>query len=274
MNIQTDINFGIERAFELLLVLRQYSGDYRLDVYMQLTGFIDGLFWAGAATKSQFFLLSGLAHSAYVHVGHGFPSLANAGPLMPPHIVRDRQIMCKTSHLALPSANFPGPAAAEAIPSPNVGPELHEHQPVPVLTEVVGRVDNDQVSKAAPRRDLYLLCVLVEPRSSALGFVPGRYAPVATMRRLPPLQDCAGRWSYDASAWQVSANRIYVQCGTGLYLRQTPALPFKEILQRLRRRGQATASAQVLAANQQHGQTGAVCADGKNGRSVRAGVAA
>lgn len=195
-------------------------------------------------------------------------------PYSPVQKMRDRLLVSQTSHVVSPSASFPVPAPVEAIPSPGVGPELHEHESVPVLIEAVGHVDNVQVPATAPRRELHLLCVLVESRSSALGFTPRRFAPVATMRRLPPLQDCLGRWSYDASAWQVSANRIYAKCAAGLYLRQTPALPFKEILQRLRRRGQAAASAQVLAANQQHGQAGAVCADAQGLRSVRLGVTA
>lgn len=263
-----------ELAFRQLLMFLTWVRDsdptFALRHYAHADGYLLGLYAAGMITGDQWCRLCDLARNALDCCGQPFIYSYRIGevPSESSGLARDRLIMCKTHHVAKPSANFPGPAAAEAIPSPDVGPELHEHQPVPVLTEVVGRVDNDQVSKAAPRRDLYLLCVLVEPRSSALGFTPGRFAPVATMRRLPPLQDCGGRWSYDPSAWQVSANRIYVQCGTGLYLRQTPALPFKEILQRLRRRGQ------VLAATKQHGQSGAVCAHGENGGSVRSGVAA
>ncbi len=169
----------------------------------------------------------------------------------------------------------PVPAPADALPSPAVGPELPELEQVPALTEVVAHVEPLQVPTPAPRGELWLLCVLVEPRSSALGFQPGRFATVTTVRRLPPLLDRLARWNYDQSKWMVCANSIYVPCAAnGLYLRQTPVLRFFEVLERVRQRTTSAAATTVLAANQQRRQAGAVRADGHNARSVRAGVMA
>lgn len=184
--------------------------------------------------------------------------------------IRYRFCMSEARHVASPV-----PAPADALPSPAVGPELPEPEQVPALTEVVAHVEPLQVFTPAPRRELWLLCVLVEPRPSALGFQPGRFATVATVRRLPPLVDRLGRWNYDQGQWIVCANSIYVPCAAnGLYLRQTPVLRFVEVLERVRQRTTSAAASTVLAANQQRRQAGAVRADGHNARSVRAGVMA
>lgn len=269
-----DLERVMLRLFGLLLELRlNPRGDCDgevLTLSAYIHGYLEGLLDSGVFTIDLWRRFSKLHTSCFLKYGEPFPTPKNFGPVMPYYVMRDRLYMRKTAHVASLV-----PALADALPSPAVGPELPELEQVPALTEVVAHVEPLQVSTPAPRRELWLLCVLVEPRSSALEFQPGRFATVATVRRLPPFLDCLGRWNYDQSKWMVCANSIYVPCAAnGLYLRQTPVLRFVEVLERVRQRTTSAAASSVLATGQQRGQAGAVRADGHNARYVRAGVMA
>jgi len=82
-----------------------------------------------------------------------------------------------------------------------------------------------RLSPAPARRQLRLLCVLVEPQ---LGASTPRYLPFHTMHRLPPRAMVKGKWSQPRYA--------------GLYLRETHAtVPTGEVLERCERHRQANA---------------------------------
>lgn len=254
----------IRQLLMFLTLVRESDASCALRRYSHVDGYLLGLYSAGVITGGQWCRLCDLARNALDCCGQPFLVSLLIGELSP------------MSAGPLSSLGFSSvPAPADALPSPAVGPELPEPEQVPALTEVVAHVEPLQVFTPAPRRELWLLCVLVEPRPSALGFQPGRFATVATVRRLPPLLDRLGRWNYDQGQWIVCANSIYVPCAAkGLYLRQTPVLRFVEVLERVRQRTTSAAASQLLAANQQRRQAGAVRADGHNARSVRAGVMA
>lgn len=271
-----DLERVMLRLFGLLLELRlNPRGDCDgevLTLSAHIHGYLEGLLDSGVFTADLWRRFSKLHTSCFLKYGEPFPTPKNFGPVMPYYVMRDRLYMLKTAHVASPV-----PAPADALPSPVVGPELPELEQVPALPEVVAHVEPLQVLTPAPRRELWLLCVLVGSPALAMGFRTGRgkFQPVATVRRLPPLVDSMGRWGYDPNGWQVCRNRLYLPLATpGLYLRQTPALSYREVQQRLQRRFASCSASQVLAANQQCGQAGAFCTDGHNARSVRSGVAA
>jgi hypothetical protein len=98
--------------------------------------------------------------------------------------------------------------------------------------------DDIQLQQSAARRELRLLCLLVNGRDGQ-----ARSLPVHTLRPMPPrvcptrahTQDEPRRWCLDALALPVGNH-------TGLYLRETHAKrPAPEVLERLREHRQANA---------------------------------
>lgn len=256
---------AIRQILMFLTWVRVSDAQGALRRYSRADGYLLGLYSAGLITGQQWMQLCDLARNSLDYSGQPFLGSLLIGELSP------------MSAGPLSSLGFSSvPAPADALPSPAVGPELPELEQVPALPEVVAHVEPLQVLTPAPRRELWLLCVLVGSPALAMGFRTGRgkFQPVATVRRLPPFVDSMGRWGYDPNGWQVCRNRLYLPLATpGLYLRQTPALSYREVQQRLQRRFASCSASQVLAANQQCGQAGAVCTDGHNARSFRSGVA-
>lgn len=110
-----------------------------------------------------------------------------------------------------------------------------QHEPVPAiapqglrLPELLRAQSTGQdvrLSPAPARRQLRLLCVLVEPQ---LGASRPRYLPFHTMNRLPPRAMVKGKWSQPRYA--------------GLYLRETHATaPTGAVLERCERHRQSHA---------------------------------
>ncbi|AVO54371.1 hypothetical protein C7A17_16870 [Ectopseudomonas mendocina] len=110
-----------------------------------------------------------------------------------------------------------------------------QHEPVPAiapqglrLPELLCAQSTGQdvrLSPAPARRQLRLLCVLVEPQ---LGAGTPRYLPFHTMHRVPPRAMVKGKWSQPRYA--------------GLYLRETHAtVPTGEVLERCERHRQTHA---------------------------------
>lgn len=88
--MNSPIHASVERAFFLLLGLRQFSGKHSHARYMEVYGFIQGLFWADVITNDQRRALTSLALECFLHAGEPFPSPANLGPVMPGKVAYER----------------------------------------------------------------------------------------------------------------------------------------------------------------------------------------
>lgn len=201
------MNHAIERAFELMHQLRDGRTEHVAYRSCGLDGFIEGLFWGGLITHSQYKALAALATSAYCHSGEPFPSIANAGPVSPWFLNLER--------------SFP-------LPKP---------QAVPVNEPV-------QLQPVAAPRKLLLLCLL--GRSPGSKITRSFAQPVGVSRLPAPRVAASARWCVrqsNRSAKRSAVSGIWpIQNSPGLVLREAHAVaPSAEVLARLQRHGQTNA---------------------------------
>lgn len=136
------MNIAIEHLFSMLHSLRDgrhEHSDYRS---CSIDGFIEGLLWGGLISTDQYMALGALATNAYCNVGKPFPSMANAGPIMPSFVFFERE------------KQHPKSQAAHANEKP------------------------EPVSAPATPRELRLLCLLVETATESYTVPLGTMHPV------------------------------------------------------------------------------------------------